>query len=34
MTGVMEHCDDKDHGALLRQGSWSIGTKHVMEHCD
>ena len=34
MTGVMEHCDDKCHGTLCLQGSWSIVMRGVLEHCD
>ena len=39
---VMEHCDERNHGALRLQGPWSIVMKRegnivmtgFMEHCD
>ena len=34
MTIVMEHCDEKRHGALLRKAPWSIVMKRVLEHGD
>ena len=42
MTGVMEyfdekgieHSDERDHGAMWLQGSWSIVMKVVMDHCE
>ena len=42
MKVVMDHCDDKGvelcddkgHGALRLQGSWSILMTGAMEHCD
>ena len=33
MTVLMEHCDDKGHGALWWQGAWSIVMKGVLEYC-
>ena len=34
MRGALENCDDRRHGALRWQWSWSIMMKGVMEHCD
>ena len=34
MTIVMEHCDEKRHGALLQKAPWSIVMTRVLEHCD
>ena len=31
---VMEHCNDKNSGALCGQGPWSIVIKGDKEHCD
>ena len=39
---VMEHCDDRNSGALCRQGPWSIVMtwlwnnvmRRIPEHCD
>ena len=31
---IMEHGDDKNSGALLRQVPWSIVMASVMEHCN
>ncbi len=38
----MDHCDDRGHGAFIRQGSWSIvmtrsrniAMTRILEHCD
>ena len=34
MTRILEHCDDKCHGALCYQVSWSIVMTGFMKHCD
>ena len=34
MTGVMEHCDERGHGAQRFKGPWSIGMTKAMDHCD
>ena len=31
---VMEHCDEKNSGALCYQVSWSIVMTGFMKHCD
>ena len=34
MKGVMDYCDESDHGALWCHGSWRIVMMRAMEHCD
>ena len=34
MAMIMEHCDDKGHGAFSLKGSWIIVMTMIMEHCD
>ena len=34
MRGALDNCDDRRHGALRWQWSWSIMMTRAMEHCD
>ena len=34
MKGIMDHCDDRDHGALLRQERRSTVMTRAMDHGD